>query len=70
MIKNKIVIHDGRVNDGTNNDSPGPGWVPKLVYINSSLMLNLMRVFLSGSQYCWGVSVFAILLRLQHVSES
>ena len=42
MIKNKIVIHDGRVNGGTNNDYPGPGWVPKLVYINSSLMLNLM----------------------------
>ena len=29
----KIIIYDkGRVNGGTNYDSPGPHWVPKLVY--------------------------------------
>ena len=28
----KIIIYDkGRVNGGTNNDFPGPRWVPKLV---------------------------------------
>ena len=37
----KIVIYDkGRVNGGTNYDSPGQGWVPKLV--DKKLMINLL----------------------------
>ena len=36
-----IVIYKGRENGGTNYDSPGPRWVPKLVIVYD---WNLIRV--------------------------